>query len=661
MTSERFWDIFLPNRHAMPEKDVRLAELFAAALMVLIVAAILLISVPLGVFWRKFTIVGGLGIGGIGGVLALRRGHVGFAATIAVFVSWAALTFASATGGGVYSPAFSAYLFINLIIGLVFGVKGALIALGLTLLSGFGILLSQQAGLLPTSLAESTPENVFLINSVLQLVCTALVIVLTRMMSKFSSRVDEEQVARRKIQVELEKSESKFRAMVAGSHDVTTVHDAQGRIMYASPSTVRVLGYQPEFMIGKTPIEFVVPEDKALIAKDLGEVARGVNDGRPTEFRFRRADGVVVALESVGHNHLHNPAIEGLIINTRDITDRRKAEESLRQSERLFRDVFEHSPVGIMLVSLEGKILRTNARACQLIRYTEAELRGMTVYDFTHPDDFELTRRMLDTLRKPENLVLPIQKRYIAKDGSVVWVEGVTTPVRDNTGTVQYVISHLQDIGERLKAEERLLSSLKEKEVLLKEIHHRVKNNLQVISSLLNLQSSSVVDPAMRSLFSESQNRIRSMALIHEVLYRSNDLAAVPFGEYSRMLFGRLITAHAARNIRSEIDVQDFVLGIDQAIPGGLILNEFVTNALKHGFPDGRPGSIRLQVAAREGHCVICVKDDGIGLPHGFDPAGAGTLGMQLVTSLTSQLEGRLEIASSNPGATFKLSFPAVG
>jgi PAS domain S-box-containing protein len=660
VTSERFWDIFLPNRRALPEKDVRLAELFAAALMVLIVAAILLIGAPLGVSWRRFTIVGGLGIAGLAGLLALRRGHVALAAVVAVFGNWAALTFASVTGGGVFSPAFSAYLFINLIVGLVFGIRGSLIALCITLLSGLGLLVAQQAGVLPPTMAESTPANVFLINSVLQLVCTAIVIVLSKMMRQFSSRVDEEQVARRKIQGELERSESKFRTLVAGSHDVTTVHDAQGRITYASPSSLRVLGYEPDVLIGKTPTEFVVPEDKGLVAKDLGEVARGLNDGRPTEFRFRRSDGTIIALESIGHNHLHNPAVEGLIVNTRDITDRRKAEESLRQSERLFRDVFEHSPVGIMLVSLEGKILRTNARACQLVRYTEAELRGMTVYDFTHPDDFGLTRKMLDTLRKPENLVLPIQKRYIAKDGSVVWVEGVTTPVRDSTGSVQYVISHLQDIGERLKAEERLLSSLKEKEVLLKEIHHRVKNNLQVISSLLNLQSSAVTDQAMRSLFAESQNRIRSMAMIHEVLYQSKDLAAVPFGEYSRMLFGRLISAHASKNIKTEIDVEDFVLGIDQAIPAGLILNEFVTNALKHGFPGERSGCIRLRVTIHEGQCELCVEDDGVGLPNGFDPDGIGSLGMQLVTSLTVQLEGRLEIGSATPGAAFKLSFPAV-
>jgi PAS domain S-box-containing protein len=654
------WDFFLPTRHSMTERDVRVGELFAASLLVLMISSVLFLFLPVGLTWRKVTIVGGLAGSSVAGLLALRRGHIGVAAVTAGIGNWAVLTFACITGGGVYSPAFSAFLFINLIMGVVFGIGAALMAFGITFSTGLGLMLAQQQGFLPPSAGQSNPQSIWLINSVLQVIATALVIVITRMMGQFSSRADKEEIARRKIQEELHKSELKFRSLVQNSTDVITIHDIEGRIAYASPSANRVLGYAPKDLIGKTPFEMILPEDLPVAVSSLGDVVRGANDGKPTEYRFRRRDGSVIVLESLGSNHLGNPAVGGLIINTRDITDRRKAEESLRQSERLFRDVFEHSPVGILLLSLDGRILRTNARICQLVGYTDPELREKNVMDLTHPDDLDRSAKLLESLQDTGDSVLPIQKRYIAKDGSVVWVEGVTTPVRDGNGAVQYIIAHIQDVGERLKAEDRMLASLKEKEVLLKEIHHRVKNNLQVISSMLSLQSETVRDPRMLSMFSESQDRIRSMALIHEVLYRSEDLAAVPFGEYSRTLLGRLMSAYGARTVRTEMRVQDFALGVDQAIPCGLILNELVTNALKHAFPDDRAGLVCLNVALEEGRCHLGVTDDGVGLPEGFDAAETNTLGMQLVVTLTKQLEGRLEITSADPGAAFNLSFPVV-
>lgn len=161
----------------------------------------------------------------------------------------------------------------------------------------------------------------------------------------------------------------------------------------------------------------------------------------------------------------------------------------------------------------------------------------------------------------------------------------------------------------------------------------------------------------MKLLFGESQNRIRSMALIHEVLYRSTDLGAVPFGEYSRMLVHQLMSAYAVRDVRSNMSVQDFSMGVDQAIPCGLILNELVSNALKHAFSGERSGCVSLDIGVDGGMCSIRVSDDGVGLPKEFDLLRSPTLGMQLLMTLTKQLEGRLEF-TSDPGATFTLTFP---
>jgi two-component sensor histidine kinase len=220
------------------------------------------------------------------------------------------------------------------------------------------------------------------------------------------------------------------------------------------------------------------------------------------------------------------------------------------------------------------------------------------------------------------------------------------------------------EIGERTQAEVRIAASLQEKEVLLREIHHRVKNNLQVISSLLRLQAESITEPMTRALFQEGQDRVRSMALVHEKLYQSADLAQIDFGEYVRHLVAHLLLSYQGKDqaVALQIDAGVVLLGVNVAVPCGLILNELVTNALKHAFPDGRPGEIRvaLQIdqATPQGILgILEVCDNGVGLPAHMDVAQTESLGLYLVHRLAIQLEGRLEVHNRN-GTSFRLSFP---
>ncbi len=214
-----------------------------------------------------------------------------------------------------------------------------------------------------------------------------------------------------------------------------------------------------------------------------------------------------------------------------------------------------------------------------------------------------------------------------------------------------------QEIVERQKAEEYIRSSLAEKEVLLKEIHHRVKNNMQVITSLLNLQARALEDPAVRTLFMESQNRVKSMALIHEKLYQSQDLANIKFDDYLHSLTSYLTSSFNNQQVFVNIEADDLSLGIDQAIPCGLIVNELVCNALKYAFPDNRPGCIDIWMKALdENQLELGVRDDGIGLSKGFNPDTAKSLGYQLVSALTRQLRGQLQIAS-NQGTQVIIQF----
>lgn len=216
------------------------------------------------------------------------------------------------------------------------------------------------------------------------------------------------------------------------------------------------------------------------------------------------------------------------------------------------------------------------------------------------------------------------------------------------------------EIIERQNVETALRASLSEKEVLLKEVHHRVKNNLQVVTSLLSLQSLRFEDPLLSAAFQDSQARVRAMALVHEKLYRSKDLCRIDFASYLSELTVFLIQAYSPKNLSVTPDIhsEEFFLSVDSAIPCGLILNELVTNSLKHAFTGRTSGIIQPHAWTENSHAVLCVKDNGVGLPPDFDVNHADTLGLQLVTNLARQLRGVLSVETSSEGTAFTLRFP---
>ena len=215
------------------------------------------------------------------------------------------------------------------------------------------------------------------------------------------------------------------------------------------------------------------------------------------------------------------------------------------------------------------------------------------------------------------------------------------------------------DITERKRTEEQIKASLREKEVLLKEIHHRVKNNMQVIISLLNLQSKHVKDKRDWEIFKDSQNRIKSMALIHDKLYQSKDLASINFAEYIENLARHLFNTYRVSSsaIKLVADIKDVPLDINTAIPCGLIINELISNSLKYAFPDGREGEIQIKLyASKDDTFSLIVRDNGIGLPEDLDFRNTKSLGLQVVVALVEQLKGTIELDRSE-GTAFKIVF----
>jgi PAS domain S-box-containing protein len=360
--------------------------------------------------------------------------------------------------------------------------------------------------------------------------------------------------------------------------------------------------------------------------------------------------------------HLHRPfqandreIIEGPLSLLIDILERKQAEEALRQSEEKYRLLAENVKDVIWTADLNFRFTYVSPSISTLSGYTAEEAIGQVIEEVLTPDSIEIATHTLaaelDRITTDgmidQEISRTLELEQLCKDGSIIPIEAKVTFLRDSAGRPNGLLGITRDITERKRAEALIRNSLREKEILLQEIHHRVKNNLQIISSLLSLQSGYVEDPRAVASFQNSQNRIRSMALIHEMLYRSTDLAQVDLAEYIRDLGAFLCRSYQAQahHIELDIEAENLRLEIDTAVPCGLILNELISNSLKHAFPEGRTGKIWVTLQTTgSGQIRMTVGDNGIGFPAAFDFRSTSTLGLQLVHTLVNQLKGCMEI-----------------
>jgi PAS domain S-box-containing protein len=340
-----------------------------------------------------------------------------------------------------------------------------------------------------------------------------------------------------------------------------------------------------------------------------------------------------------------------------EIEERRSTERALRASERRFREMSDLLPQTVFELDLSGRFVFANRAAYAMFGFDPAQpAGGFSLLEHVAPEERD---RLLTATHQFSEGTGSTGNEHMFKraDGSMFPGLVYWAAVRDGdrpSGMRGIIV----DISEVRRVQEVLQKSVTEKELMLKEIHHRVKNNLQIVSSLLNLQASSIRDPVDLALFEESVDRIRSMALIHDRLYKSHDLAGIEFREYIESLVMSLFHLYGHPNIDFRAEVQDVRLSIDTAIPCGLIINELVTNALKHAFPGRRRGIITVSLATRaNGDVELCVADDGVGIPEDVDARNTTSLGLQLVNILTGQLTATLEIRRGN-GTTFSILVP---
>jgi PAS domain S-box-containing protein len=338
------------------------------------------------------------------------------------------------------------------------------------------------------------------------------------------------------------------------------------------------------------------------------------------------------------------------------------AEMRLPVAEARYRALIEQIPAVTFMAALDGGLneVYVSPQIEVLLGFSQRQWMSSPVLWFNqlHPDDREVWNREFSRGCMTGG-PFRAECRFLTRSGEVVWVHGEARLIRDEQGRPVLLQGVAFDITETKRAEEVVKASLREKETLLKEIHHRVKNNLQITSSLLRLQSSQVPDGPARHVLRESQDRIRSMALVHEMLYRSDDLARIDVFEYLRSLVLQLLRSYnvTAPRVRHVVEVEHLLLDVNLAVPCGLIINELVANALKHAFPGDRTGRIWVRLSVGQERCTLRVGDDGVGFPSGSRFAEPTTLGLQLVRTLTEQLEGTIELVQDG-GSEFVLEFP---
>ncbi len=699
----------------------------------------------------------------------------------------------------------------------------------------------------------------------------------------------------------LRSSEERSRALINNSNDIIRILDNNGKIKFDSPSSTRILGYPEGYFIGKSPFDYIHHEDRERVINDLQEVFEKQNRGIPTEFRIKNADGSYLPVESVSQNLMDVPGINGIVVTTHPIKDRKKAEEALRLSNMYNRSLIEASLDPLVTIGPDGKITDVNSSTEFITGYSRKELIGTDFSDyFTEPEkakegyqqvfkegwvrDYPLEivhkngnitqvlynasvyrdeigdvigvfaaarditelkkaeeeiQRLADLVESSDDAIITkdldgviisynkgaerlygyaarevkgkhisiltpphlkneverfigrikngervfhYETKRISKDGEDVDIsltlspiidqfgkligistiardisenkkaekklelaskynrslieanldplvtigpdgkitdvnsstefitgysrneligtdfsdyftepdkaregykeafregrvrdyplkikhkDGYITPVlynasvyRDEFGEVMGVFAAARDVTELKRAENEIKASLEEKEILLKEIHHRVKNNLQIISSLLDLQAHYVEDNEAINVLQESQNRVKSMAMIHETLYQSTDLTRINFSNYIKNLVQDLFYSYGTKsNIRPIIKVEEIFLNIETAIPCGLIISELVSNSLKYAFSNNDVGEIFISFCSLSEEFELIISDNGIGLPEDVNfKEIQSSLGLRLVNMLVSQLDGSIGLDRSQ-GTMFRVKF----
>lgn len=449
--------------------------------------------------------------------------------------------------------------------------------------------------------------------------------------------------------------EAQHRAILDALEEGVVLWDASGRLLSRNAAADRILDGEPWLLEGPFDAALdVIGEDGTPLEPEDLPPSQALQTGGPvsgTIFGFRRRDGRRAWIQAAAQPQREENILQGVVCSLTDITERRAAVEALHHSERELRSILDTLPDMIFHLDARGTFLGVRTpHHDQLTRPPEAFL-GRSVAQVLPELEASTLAAIQACLREGQ----PQSFRYAMTDalGTERHYEARVIPHR-----TEEVLAIVRDISEFQRHEEAIQVALREKEVLLKEIHHRVKNNLQVVSSLLRLQAAAHPDPIVHAALQEAQERIQAIALIHQKLKHAPDPTRLDLATYIETLAERLVRSYASTPtlVDLQIRVAPLRLGPDEAVPLGLVLNELVSNALQHAFPPGEGGSLEIDLEGLpDGQALLRVADSGTGLPDGVD-LDHGGLGFQLVRALADQLGGTLDLERRR-GAAIRLTF----
>jgi PAS domain S-box-containing protein len=449
-------------------------------------------------------------------------------------------------------------------------------------------------------------------------------------------------------------SEIRYRRLFETAQDGILILDAEsGQIVEVNPFLITMLGFSRDQFLGKRLWEIGLFKDIIANKENFEELQRKEYI-RYEDLPLKTADGRHIAVEFISNVYTVNNK-KVIQCNIRDSTDRKLAEEALRQKNEELDGYFTNTLDLLCIADKDGHFRRLNREWESALGYSPAELEGKWFLDFVHPDDMKASQGAMSELNAGKK-VLHFTNRYQHRDGSYRWIEWRLFPAGD------LFYASARDVTERKKMTDLVEGSLAEKETLLREIHHRVKNNLQLISGLLDMTRMRSSDAATNSVLTDIMLKIQTMAQIHTRLYESKQMGKISItGQFSDQAAALSnIFSHEGHEISCEISTEEVFLPVDQALPCALVVNEILSNAFKHAFKGQKEGKIEISAVQENGRIRITVRDNGTGLPVDLDISRSNSLGLKLIRTLVEhQLKGTLTFKSRN-GTEISMEFPVM-
>ena len=480
----------------------------------------------------------------------------------------------------------------------------------------------------------------------------------------------------RRMQQALQEREENYKSLIEHMPDGIFIHNEKGELIFANPAACKIMGLSSlEELPNKNLFSYVLSEYHDRIKSRKTEMNKG-KESPFIETKIRRPDGRVIEIETKTNRIVYHglPAVEVVLHDIslqrqlerehirlqieeesnrdlkREIASHIRTRQRLNASQKYTRLLIDSSIDMIFACDQEGKITEFNRAAQNTFGYSFSEIQNndMSVL-YEDKDQYATLKKIIS-----EDESFFGEVKQIKKNGETFPAFISASLLKNERGETIGMMSISRDTTRAKETEDQLKKSVHEKEILLKEIHHRVKNNLQVISSILKLQSAYVKDKKTLDLLNECRNRISSMAFIHATLYMTNDFANINFAEYVANLAGNLQQSYAIKEkkILLRLDIPKVFLHIDDAIPSGLIINELLSNSFKYAFAKKKKGSVGISVKVKKENIILAIWDDGSGFPKNVDYKKSESLGLQLVISLVEQLNGKIKMESKKDNGT---------